>query len=199
MSVKLTQPVICASRSDTAPVAAISPAVTNPSDQYHSAPPTSSTGRTPAIAISQNRKDTLTRPKSRLVSRNLRIAPKAARSSWSAWANSFTVLILVIVSTTCPVTIARAPARAFENLRTRGMKWRIKKTYPTIHNTKPAAIRQSTVPKSITAPIKDAAANSTVCSTSVTTSVSARLVCISFWEIRPAKSLSKNVTACPSV
>jgi hypothetical protein len=46
------------------------------------------------------------------------IAPSAARSSWSAWAKSLTVLMLVIVSTICPVTIVRAPARAGPRLRT---------------------------------------------------------------------------------
>ena len=55
----------------------------------------------------------------------LAIAPSAARSSWSAWAKSFTVLMLVIVSTTCPETIARAAARPAARLRMRGRNHRI--------------------------------------------------------------------------
>ena len=55
-------------------------------------------------------------------SRNTSIAFSATRSSKAAWAKSFTVLILVMVSTTCPVTMARLLARAAELARTIGMK-----------------------------------------------------------------------------
>ena len=53
------------------------------------------------------------------------MAPSAARSSWSACAKSLTVLMLVMVSTTWPETIAREPARAADRTRTRGMNQRI--------------------------------------------------------------------------
>jgi hypothetical protein len=50
------------------------------------------------------------------------IADSAILSSCSEAANSFTVLMFEIVSTTCPVTIACAPARAASGCETRGRK-----------------------------------------------------------------------------
>ncbi|KLN52041.1 hypothetical protein VPARA_68460 [Variovorax paradoxus] len=128
ISAMLTQPVICASRIEMAPAAAMSPAVASPSRHKSSVPPISTTGRAPATNISEKRNQVETRPKSSARSRKPAMAPKATFSSCSAWAKSFTVLMLVMVSTTCPVTSARAEARLAERLRMRGRKKRISAT-----------------------------------------------------------------------
>ena len=118
----LTQPVIWLRRMAMAPAAATSPGVAWPCRHSMIDPPTRITGNTPAITISDIRKVLLTTPKSSARSRNPAMAPKAARSSCSAWANSLTVLMLVMVSTTWPVIIARADARAPDFARMRGRK-----------------------------------------------------------------------------
>ena len=71
--------------------------------------------------------------------------------------------------------------------------------YPAIHTTSSAAIRASIVAISRTDPTTDDSENAAVSIRPDTTSVAARAVCICFCAIRPAKSLSKNVTACPMV
>jgi hypothetical protein len=53
--------------------------------------------------------------------------------------------------------------------------------------------------RKITEPMTEARAKQTVLITSVATSVTARAACICFCAMRPAKSLSKKVTAWPSV
>ena len=103
----------------------MSPALARPLDQSQRVPPVRITGSAPAMAISVARNIAAARPKETAASRRPRIAPRAARSSWSAWANSFTVLMLVIVSTTCPVTIARAAALFLDLIRMRGRNQRI--------------------------------------------------------------------------
>ena len=62
--VKLTQPVICAIRIATAPVAAMSPALAMPCAHMPSVEPTRITGRVPAITIKRNRNVVDTPPKS---------------------------------------------------------------------------------------------------------------------------------------
>ncbi len=121
ISVKLTQPDIWLRRIAMAPAVAISPGVACPARQSSSAPPMSRTGSTPASAISVKRKPVEMRPKPMARSRRVDIASSAARSSCSPCPKSLTVLMLVIVSTTCPVTIARAAARVLERARMRGM------------------------------------------------------------------------------
>ena len=59
------------------------------------------------------------------LSRKTSIDSRATRSSYLAWANSFTVFMLVTVSTMLPVTIARAEARAAEAPRMRFKKLRM--------------------------------------------------------------------------
>ena len=85
-------------------------------------------GRTPASVISERRNHVEMTPNSRDFSRNTSIDLRATLSSNAAWAKSFTVLMLVMVSTTCPDTIARDAARAAEFTRTRGMKKRMSRT-----------------------------------------------------------------------
>ena len=125
ISAMLTQPVICASRMAMAPEAATSPGVAAPRCHIATAPPTSTTGRMPETTVSDSRNQVFRRPKSMARSRKVSIAPRAAWSSYSALANSLTVLMLVIVSTTWPVIMARALARPLDCARTRGRKKRI--------------------------------------------------------------------------
>ena len=108
-----------------APAAAMLPAVAAPEAHNSSAPPTSSTGSAPPTSISVRRKPAAREPNSVLRSRKPRMAPSATLSSCEARANSFTVLMLVMVSTTCPETAARALARAAERSLTLGMNQRI--------------------------------------------------------------------------
>ena len=62
-----------------------------------------------------------------------------------------------------------------------------------------APMRQSIVATMTKAATMEATANRTVCRNSTTTSVKARAAVTSFWAMRPAKSLSKNVVEWPSV
>ena len=64
MAVIETQPDICASRVESRPAVAMSPAEAAPRLQNQSAPPTSATGRAPASVINQKRKLALVVPKS---------------------------------------------------------------------------------------------------------------------------------------
>ena len=79
-------------------------------------------GKTPDNAVNVRRNHIDRTPKSTALIRKSSNACKAAVSSCRPSEKSFTVEMFVIVSTICPVTAARAPARAFDFLRTRGMK-----------------------------------------------------------------------------
>ena len=68
-----------------------------------------------------------------------------------------------------------------------------------IQTPRAAAIQGSMVRRNSTDPIIEASANEIVLIDSLATSVTARAACICFCAMRPAKSLSKNVTACPMV
>ncbi len=107
--------------------------------------------------------------------------------------------MLVTVSTTCPDTMARLAARAFDRARTRGMNHRIVQRYPATQTMSPSAIQPLIVVRSSADPTSEASAKQTTLMNSVATSVIAREVCICFCAMRPAKSSSKKVTACPSV
>ena len=196
---KDTQPVICASRNETAAAAAISPELAPPFDHNHTVPPTSITGSTPAKPIKAKRNQLEIIPYSIARSRKVSIESNATRSSCLAWANNLTVFIFVTVSTICPVTIARAAARAPDAARMRFKNPRMNSRYPAIHISNNKDTRTSITSKSAADPTTDASANATVSIVPETTSVVARATCICFCAIRPAKSLSKNVTACPIV
>ena len=107
--------------------------------------------------------------------------------------------MLVIVSTTCPDTIARAPARPAARLRTRGKNQLISARYITSQTENPTATRQSIAKSKATDPTREASAKATTLITSAATSVTARAACICFCAMRPAKSSSKKLTFCPNV
>ena len=107
--------------------------------------------------------------------------------------------MLVIVSTTCPDTIARAPARPADRARIRGRNQLIRKKYAISQAANPTATRQSIATSNSTDPSKDAKAKATTLIISTATSVTARAACICFCAIRPAKSSSKKPTFWPSV
>ena len=97
----------------------------------------------------------------------------AAVSSCRELANNFTILILLIVSTICPVAMACAFAVFVAFALIRGIKKRITKTNPANQKRTTNPIRQSIMPIIAMAAITDVRANKTVCMLSTTTSVSA--------------------------
>ncbi len=107
--------------------------------------------------------------------------------------------MLVTVSTTCPVTAARAPARSLARTRMRGRNQSISPKYATVHTAIAAPARPSIPATMIAAPTMEASAKRPVLITSTVTVVTALAVCICFCAMRPAKSSSKKVTACPIV
>ena len=109
-------------RVASSPAVAMSPAVAAPRVQSQSAPPIRSTGRAPASAISQKRKSGAGRAE---VDGGAAVAVERVERRLVLvqlpWLKSLTVAMLVMVSTTWPVTTARAAARALERARMRGM------------------------------------------------------------------------------
>ena len=94
--------------------------------------------------------------------------------------------ILVIVSTTCPVTIARAAALALALSRMRGSMKRRNSTYPTSQAARITKNRQSIVENRSAAPKTEARPKTTAFTVSTTLSDSDRDACICFCAIRPA-------------
>ena len=179
----------------TAPEAAISPIEAFSFVQRNTVPPIKATGRIPAIVIKQRRKSAEVIPKETAFLLKTSIDFSATWSSCSACAKSFTVFMFVMVSTTCPETFARAPARAADCLRTFGRNAFIRKKYKINQIINTPDILRSIVISNSTDPTSEARENAPTFIISVTTSVNALDVCICFCAMRPAKSSSKKVTA----
>ena len=183
----------------TAPEAVISPIEAFPFDQRKTVPPIRATGRIPAIVIKQRRKTAEVTPKEIAFLLKISIDLSATWSSCSACEKSFTVFMFVMVSTTCPETFARAPARSADCLRTFGRNALIKRRYKINQTINTPDILRSIVTSKSTEPTSEAKENAPTFTISVTTSVNALDVCICFCAMRPAKSSSKKVTAWPIV
>ena len=111
---KLTQPVICASRRATAPAIVTSPTVARLLTQESNDKPMRPTGIKPASVKSTIRNSNIVFCLSMERLRYLSIAKTAASFSWEIWANCFTVFMLLMVSIIWPDTIAFESAYDFD-------------------------------------------------------------------------------------